>query len=71
MYPANLTDRAFAAYFRTGGWDQPANYSGEVAHEGRRYVVLRNARGVLAVYGVRRDGRLTRLEDWPEEVSRW
>jgi hypothetical protein len=48
-----------AAYFRriTGkGFivDQPSNLSGVRTYKGKDYVVLENARGVLAVYRVRR-----------------
>lgn len=60
-----LVTRAFAAYFRAGGIDQPANYSGVVLHDGKRYVVLVNAGGFLAVYRVRNDGMLKRLRRWP------
>ena len=64
-----LTGRAFAAYFRSGGVDQPGNDSGTVELEGRRYVVLRNVTGVLAVYRVRTSGALKRLRRWPREVA--
>jgi hypothetical protein len=61
----DLTRRAFAAYFRGGGTDQPANTSGVVEHDGRLYVVLLNTRGTLAVYRVRPDGVLKGLRRWP------
>jgi hypothetical protein len=48
----DVVRRAFAAYFRTGGTEQPANTSAEVEHEGKRYVVLGNINGILAVYRV-------------------
>lgn len=64
-----LTRRAFAAYFRAGGTDQPANTSGVVTHNGRRYVALHNVNGVLAVYRVRNDGILRRLRRWPSELE--
>jgi hypothetical protein len=60
-----LVSRAFAAYFRAGGIDQPANYSGVVIHDGKRYVILVNANTILAVYRVRNDGMLKRLRRWP------
>lgn len=60
-----LTRRAFAAYFRTGGTGQPGKASGVVERDGKRYVVLQNARGVLAVYRVRNDGMLRRMRRWP------
>jgi hypothetical protein len=72
-----LTRRAFAAYYRA--WaregldqqqiDQPANTSGVRAHGGKRYVVLENVRGVLAVYRVRPDGILKGLRRWPREIE--
>lgn len=66
----DLTRRAFAAYFRTGdSMDQPANTSGIVEHDGRRYVVLHNIRGTLAVYRVRTDGVLKRLHRWPAALD--
>ena len=64
-----LTRRAFAAYFRMGdglsSLAQPANTSGVVEHKGRKYVVLENSNGVLAVYRVRNQGVLRRLKRWP------
>ncbi len=66
---AGLTRRAFAAYFRSGHSDQPANTSGVQTVDGRRYVVLRNVNGVLAVYRVRNDGMLKGLRRWPSELS--
>ncbi len=64
-----LTGRAFAAYFRSGGTDQPGNDSGPAELDGRQYVVLRNVNGVLAVYRVRTSGALKRLRRWPREVA--
>lgn len=64
-----LTRRAFAAYFRTGGTDQPTKGSGEIEHDGKRYVVLRNRSGLLAVYRVRNDGMLRRMRRWPAELE--
>jgi hypothetical protein len=64
-----LLRRAFAAWFRTGGTDQPANDSHVVEYDGKLYVVLRNLNGVLAVYRVRAyDGILKRLRRWPAEL---
>ena len=51
-----LVQRALAAYFRTGGTEQPSQSSGVEKHGGKKYVVLRNARGALAIYRVRNDG---------------
>lgn len=68
----DLTHRALAAYFRSPpeGLMQPAMaLSGETKHGGLRYVVLRNTRGVLAVYRVRNDGMLKRLKRWPNDLE--
>lgn len=69
MNTQDLVRRAFAAYFRAGGTDQPANTSDVREHAGLRYVVLRNVRGPLAVYRVKNDGLLRRLKRWPEAVA--
>ena len=63
----DVTRRALAAYFRSGGIDQPAN-SGVVEHNGKAYVVLENVNGILAVYRVRNDGMLKRLRRWPTDL---
>lgn len=65
----DLIRRAFAAYFRAGGTDQPANESAVVERDGKRYVVLRNVRGTLAVYRVRTSGALKALRRWPGEIE--
>ena len=72
-----LMARALRAYWiaaRKAGTDAdiPSNW-----HSGRsrveevsdkRYAVLRNGGGVLAVYRVRNDGMLKRLRRWPSEL---
>jgi hypothetical protein len=60
-------DRAFAAYFRTGERHAPipSNRSGVIEHKGKRYVVLENVNGILAVYRIRNNGALKRLRRWP------
>ena len=65
----DLTRRAFAAYFRSGGNIQPANDSGLATHNGMQYVVLRNVSGVFAVYRVRNDGMLKGLKRWPAALE--
>lgn len=65
----HFTRRAFAAWFRSGGTDQPGAGSGVVDHEDKHYVVLRNVNGVLAVYRIRTSGQLKRLRRWPAEVA--
>ena len=65
-----LTRRAFAAYFRTGGLDQPSSAgSAVVQHDGKYYVMLHNAAGLMAVYRVRNDGVLKRLVRWPAALD--
>ena len=65
----DLTRRAFTAYFRSGGTDQPSGGPATTTHGGKQYVVLRNARGLLAVYRVRNDGMLKRLRRWPSALE--
>ena len=65
----DLTTRAFAAYFRSGGVDQPSNMSGAADWQDKQYVVLHNVNGVLAVYRVRTSGALKRLRRWPRELE--
>lgn len=64
----DLTRRAMAAWFRTGGTDQPSKDSGTEELDGKVYVVLRNVRGVMAVYRVRNDGILRRMKRPPVEL---
>ncbi len=65
-----LMGRALRAYFMMGNQDQPSNTSGvEQATNGKAYVVLRNIRGILAVYRLRNDGILRRLRRWPDELD--
>jgi hypothetical protein len=70
-----LIERAFAAYFALAareGVTSPAMPSGS-SHlcepDGRRYVILRNVGGVLAVYRVRSSGLLRRLRRYPPELA--
>lgn len=61
--------RAFAAYFRSGEREQPTNSSSLAEYMGRKYVVLENVNGVLAVYRIRNDGILRRMKRWPKEIE--
>ena len=69
-----LVTRAMGALFvaQRRAWeipDQPSSQlSGIEKYEGKEYVVLRNVRGVLAVYRLRNDGLLKRLRRWPTEL---
>lgn len=60
-----LLRRATDAWFRSGGTDQPTAKSDVIEIDGRPYVRLANARGVLAVYRLGEDGQLRRLRRWP------
>ncbi len=66
---AAATRRAFAAYFRSGGFDQPSGASGVVTHGGKVYVHLHSGTRTLAVYRVRNDGRLKALRKPPKELA--
>lgn len=70
-----LVTRAMRNYFDASGGpppDQPSSTdSGVEQADGRKYVVLRNGNGVLAVYRVRRDGALRRLRRYPSALNDW
>jgi hypothetical protein len=65
----DLTRRAFAAWFRSGGTNQPSSASGLIEWQGKQYVILQSALGTLAVYRVRPGGQLKRLKRWPAQVA--
>jgi hypothetical protein len=65
----DLERRAMAAYFRSGGVDQPAGGGYVEDYDGKLYVVLNNIRGTLAVYRVRNDGMLKRLRRPPRDLA--
>jgi hypothetical protein len=81
--PAQLTpliERATRAWFSTcrrEAWreDQPSIHLSdvyEITNTGRLYVVLRNCRGILAVFGVKQDGasdRVKWLRRWPAVLN--
>lgn len=68
-------DRALAAYHRAKRspgevYKQPSRSdSGEVEHASKRYVVLANVNGILAVYRIKVDGFLKRLKRWPAALD--
>ncbi len=70
MSDKNLVKRAIAAYLRSGSPDQPGRDSEEREVAGRRYVVLRNVRGLLGVYRLEGDGGLRRQIEWPAELEK-
>jgi hypothetical protein len=70
-----LLTRAMHAFFvasRKNGlvFDQPSNSSDVQQFAGKRYVILQNVNGVLAIYRVRNDGMLKRLKRWPDNLVR-
>lgn len=66
-----LFERAVGAWVRytaLNGWpaDQPSRAASSIEEVGgRSYVVLRNTRGVLALFRVKPNGGLRRLSRWP------
>jgi len=65
----DIIRRAFAAWFRSGGTDQPASESSLVEDVGdKHYATLRNYNGVLACYRITNQGQLKRLKRWPKEI---
>ena len=70
-----LRQRAFAAHYRLAaarggiytqpGWDESCTEE----HNGKRYVVLRNINGVLAVYRIRPNGALKGLKRYPRAFN--
>lgn len=69
MSGKSLVERAITAYLKAGGPDQPGKGSEEVAIDGVIYAVLRNVKGVLAVYKFDSKGYLRRVRDMPEGIS--
>lgn len=65
----DLRRRAFAAFFKSGGTDQPSGQSGVMDVDGLRYVRLFSAGKMLAVYRVDTVGRLKRLKRWPKALD--
>jgi hypothetical protein len=70
--------RAVLAYFKRCQeegvfYQQPASYSGVREYDSKKYVVLENINGPLAVYLVQPDGSLEDLEDysqWPGDLGK-
>lgn len=71
-YPSDLDKRALAAYYRAGGLDEPSHPILEYELPGgKRYVVLGNMHGILAVYRYRLDtDRIYRIYHWPDVIDR-
>jgi len=67
-----LVRRAMAAWFRSGGTDQPSNASGIIEHDGKLYVRLLRVQDVMAVYRVRIVNEkpvLKALSRWPVNIG--
>jgi len=69
MSGKSLVERAIAAYLKAGGPDQPGKGSDEETIDGVVYAVLRNVKGVLAVYKLDSKGILRRVRDIPEGIA--
>jgi len=68
---AELTRRAKAAWFDTGGTVSPTEASGVVVRDGLGYVVLKDAEGsTLGVYRIRPDNlKLRRMKRPPKGLQ--
>ena len=67
----DLTAKALAAYYRSGGREWPDEFSGPQAVDGRQYVVLEKDGKLLAIYRVRSYDRvLKRLRRWPKVLNK-
>ncbi len=71
-----LINRAMSAYWRAGQRELdgasppiPANDSYLCELDGKKYVVLHNINGILAVYRVRTSGVLKALRRWPKGIE--
>lgn len=70
MDSSSYMDRAFRAYFKAGGTEQPSSESSTIEEdEGLRYVVLRHCNGTLAVYRILNNGRLKRRKRWSNKID--
>lgn len=70
--PNRLYQRAVAALYRTplGIPQQPTQALSTVEqHQGKHFVVLRNAQGIVACYRVNTNGRLMRVPSESVEVA--
>ena len=51
-------------------WQEPtAGLSGVETHEGVLYMVLRNNKGILAVFQILDEEEMEQLDQWPSEIS--
>jgi hypothetical protein len=76
-WDARVLTRALAAWLLSTGQAQGVDRSSEPPvsvrtyedEHGRFVVISGPGAGVRAVFGIRRDGRITRLPTWPDEIS--
>lgn len=68
MSGKSVVERAIAAYLKAGGPDQPGKGSEEVTIDEVTYAVLRNVKGILAVYRVDGKGYLRRIREVPDSI---
>lgn len=70
MLNTDFLKRAMAAYSKNDTDPQPTTDRSYVkTHVDRRYVVLSNATGTLAVYRIRSKGEIQRLTRWPDSLN--
>ena len=66
----DFLNRAMAAYFKNDTDPQPTTDRSYVkTYVDRRYAVLSNATGTLAVYRIRSKGAIQRLTRWPDALN--
>jgi hypothetical protein len=63
-----LVERARTAYFKAGEMDQPSSGGDVEVIDGVPHVILRNIKGILAVYSYNGTS-LKRVEEWPDQLS--
>lgn len=66
-----LIRRALAAWYRTGGIEQPSEHSHVEEVAGLKYVVLRKATEILAAYRIMNSGALKRLRRLPADMIQY
>lgn len=70
MESESFMDRAFRAYFRSGGTEQPSQEASTFEeYQGLRYIVLRNSSGTLAVYRILNSKKLKRRKRWSIQLE--
>ena len=68
-YRAEFIKRAYVAYWRSGGGEEPrANWSYTDAASDKTYVILANFRRIVAVFRRLDGGTIKRLRRWPKSL---